>query len=529
MQRLKFIATGLCASIILALVLYACRKHEQGGNGITVGGGRSDIHPVSYPTFTDNNDINSQIRAMAYAMAAAVDDQYMVSGAWNYVANIESLIPNNLEEISFESINSGISMNGSNIYEIPPGTPPSSFNQFVSIVLQYETPNYLYYTPHSSTTPYNSLAYGGFTFNNQGYYTILRIPDFADVKTDANRFHQPLLVVPNETDTFGDPILPIVGYVLDTTTNTMDTVYYPTLDAFEDDSLFYIWVVDIETIPNFTNPPNNCTGADAPVQNDDFCDRDCAEDSIMSPNDCLGQYLRKIWIEEVEISEDYKQRCGTNYEWLESRFNGQYEIAYECLVVHSKKVKPFGGLLNERWYRRQVYKTRKLNLFCNFKSQGSADNKGNLTNERWWTNNDAVDRIAKDDNKGTQPKCYFSQNYKPWRDTIYFIMYEFDNASRRKKRHSFDVYYRAGKKYSLTYTARDNEGPFADKKCNDAPESYNAIGASGKVFMITPSMWPGGGAPSVVSDVYTFNAIMSSGGAIANTRSIKVKVKYDMF
>jgi hypothetical protein len=82
---------------------------------------------------------------------------------------------------------------------------------------------------------------------------------------------------------------------------------------------------------------------------------------------------------------------------------------------------------------------------------------------------------------------------------------------------------------NLTYTCRNNEGPWGDKKSNSLIASYNAIDnklPTGQVYMITPGTWPGGGAQSVNSDEWTFNAIQSNSGANADTRSIKIKVKY---
>jgi hypothetical protein len=325
------------------------------------------------------NEINDHIRHLAFAMASIADTMFMVNdNPTEYKTDIEGLVPTDKDEVTFEKINNDIITSFSNIYETPTKASYINFNYLVQGSLNNQQPLYYSTSPRSwGSGFYNYTAYAGFNYQNTDYYTLLRIPEWQSLHNDANRLNKTFLVIPHEVDNNGDYLLPIVGYKMNTTTWEVDTVLFQTEDEMENDIIHYIWVVDCDmSIPSTQNPGWNCIGDQAPQQNDGFCDTDCGENSTNSLNDCNPIFLRKVWIDEIEITEDYKQKCGTNYQWNENRLHGHYEIAYQSMTVHgSGKIKKRGGLLNEYWARDDVYKTKKIGLSCNFNTKGSANNK----------------------------------------------------------------------------------------------------------------------------------------------------------
>ncbi len=141
--------------------------------------------------------------------------------------------------------------------------------------------------------------------------------------------------------------------------------------------------------------------------------------------------------------------------------------------------------------------------------------------------------IGEAQKKAFQHKAYLSENYKPWRDTIYLIIYEYDSPIASIA-HIVNITTRPGQTFPMEYYTYNNEGPFADKTNSIGLEAYNTLSAASaslapnnKVLMITPASWPHLGGVLVPSDEVTITGAGSGSGANINTCSIKVKLKYD--
>lgn len=401
--------------------------------------------------------------------------------------------------------------------------------------IDWSNTDYRQYQPRTNTwSGFDWSALSGFNYNQGNYYTLLRIPDFNKLKNDPSRLTKPIVVVSDEVDGNGNLLLPIVGFTYDPIADKVNMIQWNDEDDFEDETGYYIWVVDYDAVPlNNPSSPYNCFGENSPIANDDFCDVDCDENSTNSPNDCNPSFIKKVWIQDLEIIEDYKQKCGTNYQWLESRLHGQYEIAYQCVVAHSRgKLKAMGGILEESWDRDDIRMTNKLGVrSCNFRSKGNPNYKMGVTPWMWWKDNQNTQPNT-ETRKAFQPRAFLSENYKPWRDTIYLLIYDYDKPQPGRNR-NINVTTRPGKTYQMEYTTRNNEGPFADKTNTNSFVSYSSLPPingsiipNAQVIMITPQSWPGQGLFSVVQDEFTVNGIGSSNGANPNTYSVRIKLKY---
>jgi hypothetical protein len=516
--------------IIISFFITSCQKkvNEENTKKFNI-----NLLPISYPEL-NNLELNDHLRNLAFAMASITDTMFLVNNnIQDYLMDIEKLVQSEEDEVSFEKINSSIVTTGNNSnYQRPNNLFYPTFKDLVQGSLLDQEPLYYSTSPRSwAPNFYNFQAFSNFSYLKTNCYSLLRIPEWNEIKNDNSRFNKQLLVVPAEEDINGDVLLPIIGYKLNPNSQEMDTVLFQTEDEFENSDLYYVWVVDYDPMDILNTSSNiNCSG-DSIIQNDDFCELNCGENKDNSPSDCDPLLIRKIWIDESEISEDYKQKCGTNFQWLESRLHGKYEIAYQSMNIHSTgKVSFKGGLLNQSWTRSQIFKTKKIGLLCRYLTKGNSTNKSNLSvYERWEEHQSKEDTIEK--NEGKQPKCYLSTNYKPWRDTIYFIVYEYDKPMPNRYRET-KVFYRSGESRSLKYTTRNNEGPWGNKHNSINIVGLNSIDAlnpTTHVYMITPKNWPKGAGKLTNEDEYTFNAILSRNGNDANTRSIKVKIKYGFF
>jgi hypothetical protein len=517
-------------TLIVITGIYSCKK---GSEIITSDKNNTlpkNLKPISLPTFVSMNEINDQVRALAYSLASITDNTYMANdNPTEYKSLIEDQLENNSDEVTFGELNTNINMGSVGVFTNVGGTTPSNFKSLVEEAILFQSPWYLGTSPRSwGMNSYSNDGYEGFIYNNTQYNTLVRIPEL-----DQNRHSKPFIVIPNEVDVNGDLLLPIIGYTFNFATDEVDVVSFATEEDLDVDDNYYIWVVDYAPIPvQTTNPTQGCTGDNAPLQNDGFCDFECGENESNSFNDCNPQFIKKVWISDIEISEDYKQRCGTNYQWNESRIQGQYELGYSSLVVHgSGKVKPYGGFINHRWKRNEVEKTKKLLVQgCNFNSKGTSSYKA-VKNIDWWDNSIESRWTQKDE--ALQPRCFFSENYKPSRDTIYFFVFEEDIAPNNIRTQT--IQYRPGQSATIQFFSRNNEGPWGDKKMQSAYTFYGSIQAvgpmnqspTGHVIMITPQSWPGLGTS--FNDEFEIFAVISNSGANANTRSIKLKIKYDQF
>lgn len=85
----------------------------------------------------------------------------------------------------------------------------------------------------------------------------------------------------------------------------------------------------------------------------------------------------------------------------------------------------------------------------------------------------------------------------------------------------------------MQFFSRSNEGPWGDKKMLSSTLFFGSISPLGSlnptpashVIMITPDSWTGKG--NNPSDEIFIDAVLSSNGTNTNTRSIKLRVKYD--
>lgn len=531
MKKKFFFISSLTIIAISSIVFFSCKKNK---NGVSESNKSSIGNTMrTYPSFTNLDKVNDHLRHLAFGSASLFDLIYLSSSTTSdYISSIEKFI--NKEEVSFEKINSTIDRN---IFkDFATSFSPVSYEKSMIDAIDWSNTDYRLYTPRPNIwTAYDWSALEGFELNSNNYFTLIRIPDWENLKNDPSRLSKPIVVVPNEEDINGDVILPIVGFTYDPINDKVEMISWATEEEFDDEEDYYIWVVDYDGVPLQTGSPYNaCLGDNNPVNGDDYCDVDCGENENNSPADCNQAFLRKVWIEDLEIIEDYKQKCGTDYQWLESRLHGQYEIAYQCVVAHANgKSKARGGLLEEKWNRDEIKMTRKMGISCNFKSKGSSSYKMNVTPWIWWRDNQNTDQKI-EEKKLKQPRAYLSENYKPWRDTIYLLIYEYDKPMPGRER-SINVITRPGKTHIMDYTTRKNEGPFGDKTNTNSTVAFNSLvpinGAlvpNAQVVMITPQSWPGFGLFSVPTDEFTINGVGSSNGANPNTYSIRVKLKYGM-
>jgi hypothetical protein len=535
MKKKSLFALGLLTIVITTILLYSCRKSHTSEEEMKKP--FINLRPVSYTTFSTIEDVNDNIRAMAFAMASIQDTMFLISrNPTLYKNEIEAQIPTDEEEASFQGLNTAINTTTTgHLYKTRTNSVFSDLDDMVQGALNDQQPLYYTTSPRGGLTNfYDYTAFANFRYNNTDYYTLVRIPDWATLNSDASRLSKPLLVIPNEVDTNDNAILPIIGYKINTTTWEVDSVLFQTEEDLDDQTTYYIWVVDYAPVPlTGTGSSFNCSGDNAPQPNDDFCDLNCGENAGSSFNDCNPALIKRVWIDEIEITEDYKQKCGTNIKWQERNLNGRYEIAFQAMTVHgSGKVSQRGGLLEEEWQRLQIKRSKKKNIGCSYNNgAGSATNKGSLSTKRWWRTF-ALDTDTTQKTKSSQPKCYLSTNYKPWRDTIYFVVYEFDGVDAAKREHKIKVNFRVGKQAELIYHTRKNEGPFGDKTNTNLLVAFNAISPTlptAQVYMITPGTWPGGGGIAVNTDTWTFNAMPVNSGSNPDARSIKVKVSYGFF
>jgi hypothetical protein len=518
--------------ILIPMFYFSCQDEVQIKESKKVNS-KFEITPISFPIFNSNERVNDHIRTLAYGVLSLTDTQSLYSNNIpGYLSEIENLLVGDNDEVTFERIENFI--NPSLFTSYGYSNPYPFKNAFFEAIL-LNSNYYISLSPRLGLQNlYDESALFGFRFNNTDFRTIIRIPEWSIEKNSLTRFSKPFVVVSYEEDINGIIELPIVGFKLNVNNYEVDTVLWQTVAEFEEDNRFYIWVVDYEPVPVSVNSPlDNCFGENAPKVNDGFCDIDCDENVTNSLNDCSN--IRNVWIDEIEILEDYKKKCGSNFEWFESRLDGKFEIAYQSIVIHANgKVKSSGGRLEQVWQRSEIPMTKKVGLGCNFKTNGSNSQlKSGLTRYMAWREESPG---IIEDNINNQSKAIVSNSYKPWRDTIYLVVYEFDTYRTNNSRDRIiNVTYRPGKSKQIKYLSKNNEGAFGDKNITNSFVSYTSLPYStsfnvpqGQVIMITPQSWPGQGLPNVASDELILTGVGSNNGQNANTWSLRVKLKYDL-
>lgn len=530
---LKFALQPTIFIIIVSLVIYSCRKSQSDNSN----GGKfkypTNVIPLSIPTFSTMDEVNSHLRYLAYGLASLTDTLFLsASNDDNYVQGVEGLILGGKDEVSIGDVEANI--NKAHFAHYTTQATPQDFGLDLTDAINHNSPGTGSLSPRTwALGSYNDQGMGSFNYNTFTLYTLIRIPNWDVLQNNSYRLTRKLLVIPYEKDTFGDYILPIVGYYV-TSSYAMDSVLYQTEDEMEDDTSFYQWIVDIDEVPPASHIPDlDCSGDKVPVASDGYCDCDCGENVTNSPIDCDPANLRKVWIEELEVIEDYKKKCvGTNTQWMESHAGGQYELAYHSFVAHSSgKIKFRGGRFNDDLKRKDIYLTKKIPFSCNFSGKGTSINLSgtSLNTWEWWGEfHNSSDTIM--NSPSLRPKAFFSKNFKPWRDTIYFIIYEFDGLFNDRFNSEIEVFYRAGRSGKLQQLTRKHEGAFGDKnkttKLMTWGTSYGFRNMS--VVRITPNMWPNTPNPARASDQLVLTGAGSSSGANADQWSLILKIKYDL-
>lgn len=529
----KNLTIAIVALFFLIIITFPSCKKQSDVNTSNKSDLFINLKPVSLPTYTTMDEFNDHLRWLAYSLASITDNTYMANdNPTEFKELIEGFIDENDDEVTFGKLENNINMSSVGIFTYQNGTTPSSFKSLVDVSILFQNPYYISTSPRSwGANSFNLDAFEGFNFNNTQFNTLIRIPQFFEEKQNANRFNKPFLVIPNEQDINGNTILPILGYQFNQGQDKVDVVLFNTEEDLDDQSdSYYIWVVDAKPIPVQTNNPSvNCLGDYFPRQNDGHCDYECGENSNNSFNDCNPAFLKDVWISEIEISEDFKNKCGVNFQWNESFLQGKYELGYSSFIAYgSGKFMPFGGIFNKTWHISQVNKTKKKFSSCNFSSNGNATMK-EVKNKEWWNRDINFRSISNDEN--TQPKSYLARNCHPNIDTIYFFIFEDDVAPNNLRTQK--VFYRPGLSCDMQYFSRNNEGPWGDKKMLSSTLFFGSISPLGPlnptpashVIMITPDSWAGKG--NNPSDEIFIDAVLSSNGTNTNSRSIKLRVKYD--
>lgn len=535
----KSILTTISLLAILGIILfiYSCKKQTSQNeleNPFNV-----KTTAVSLPVFPNLERINDHLRHLAFGTASLFDTIYLTSSNANgYISEMEKYADNKLEEKEFEYINNYI-----NIYKFRnylTGSSPFQYHFSMSDAINGSNTNYTNYNIRANLwAAYDPGAFAGFSYNNKEFQTTFGIPNYTVLKNDPSRLLKPIVVVPNELDGSDEMVLPIIGFYYDKLNDVVDTIMWQDEDDFEDDERFYIWVIDYNEKVEYNsgNNYNDCTGEYAPVRDDEYCDEFCGENDSMSPFDCSNR--RKVWIETFQFVEDYKQRssCGTKYNWLESKLGGRYEIGYSAMVVHGNgRAKVRGGVFNNTLQKDELVRSRKRGS-CTYKFKNSNNIVNDITTLYWWDYD--IHHPNFEEDKAKQEKAYLSKNYKPWRDTIYFMVYEYDlyKESRIKE---VEIFYRNNKSAKLQYCTRKNQGPIGDKNHNKLIYNYNVLSPTYssfpytpqsnpvQVIMITPDSWPGKGLNTIASDEFEIVGTNVGGGSFPDVFSVKVKIKYDL-
>lgn len=179
--------------------------------------------------------------------------------------------------------------------------------------------------------------------NAGNFYTTIGVPDLAYQLT--NNQNKPIVVLPdpeylpkslNSTN-------PVYGYTWNSSTNSISEIiitdvnqYY---DLIEDGNYFVIALSYNTDEIEAKDVYFNCTEQWQP--NDGYCDGNCGENSINSPNDCNQQTNRKkLYLRKFRINDDFKDRNSISphekRHW-ESLLAGQYEPSVGCLIIHNNQ------------------------------------------------------------------------------------------------------------------------------------------------------------------------------------------------
>lgn len=350
----------------------------------------------------------------------------------------------------------------------------------------------------------------GFDFLGEKRYTLLRILDIEDARQSLSFRQKEVLVVPAVRDTFdGEEREPVYGYYYDAVNGVIDTMTYQDMDELQEQTRFWVWCVDYDPVGDIFSGSGNdywaCTGENAPLPNDGFCDILCGEDSINSPQDCRGFEKRHLKISWVEILGDRKNKGTGKYDYMESYLGGAYEIGCVFLIKKAvDKVYTRGAHIDYKWHK--VIRTKYKN--GNYKRT----NNGVVT--RLWDPNlyarvDPYDlyRVAKQsllDPIGSPIKDnVLDPAFNPMRDTIYCIWYEHDNgrSGSRGYTHKLDVPGTFFNTFSGVLAGdKRNEQAAGPKKWLSNTGLGEPTGSGGDFrhfIKIVPSDWSNRGLPSL--------------------------------
>jgi hypothetical protein len=348
----------------------------------------------------------------------------------------------------------------------------------------------------------------GFDFFGQERFTVLRILDIESARQSVTFRQKEVLVVPALRDTFdGDTREPLIGYFFDNTNQVVDSVQFQDMDDLEDQTRFWVWVVDYEPLADV--PTNSgteywdCTGLNAPVQNDGLWDIFCGEDSINSPMDCRGPSKRKLKINWIDLLGDRKNKegYGYGYDYMETYIQGAYELGFVVLIKKSiYKVASRGGLIDHKFHnvKRKRYKNG------NFKKANNGV-VGRLWSPSVWARVDPWDdyTVYRPNLAGNGVPIkdnVLDAIFNPMRDTIYILWYEHDNGNNKKRRalHDLDV----GGTYFSTFTGilsgdKQNGRAAGPKKPSLNLIEPNSSGEFHHYIRILPTDWSSNGMPAM--------------------------------
>jgi len=247
--------TSLVTVLFLTLIsFYSCKKQKIESSEkplIQLGGNPT---AVIYPVFADNDKINDHLRHLAFGAASLMDPIYLQALTCDdYISGMENQIETDQEEVGFEEIKNNINYSIFKWYGSV-GSPPYAQRDFYTSIEEAINWSNTYYNTLNIPrllpwTGYDAPALGGFQYNNGGYATVFRIPGWKTLQTSPSRLSKPIVVVPNEIDVNDDIILPIIGFTYDAVNDKVDLVQWATEEDFEDETGYYIWVVDYEPIP----------------------------------------------------------------------------------------------------------------------------------------------------------------------------------------------------------------------------------------------------------------------------------------
>lgn len=479
---------------IISVVFYSCRKKDK-----LLKGNLGLLKAQESGNAASQEQINEQTRAIAFCLAGATDTANLTSPTHQQFLEMIENEGNSFKGkvTTFEMVKS--THNHLFKDKMNNGSTPYKLDEVIDNVNLYTNPGFIYLThePIINSGYHNDrLTHFNFDFDEYTYY--VKILDWGAANIDPSRFSKKAVFIPREFDNKSEDKYPMIGYYYNSANSEVDSIMWQTEDEFEDDDRFYLFKVDYDRIIDNGNGGggnnDDCTGENAPVPNDYFCDSICGENSGTSPNDCQPQYSRDLKLTKFGLLRDDKNRCE-DFNWRETRLAGLAEISFVCVIARGNgKLTVKTGHLNNTWDFLEVPHDKSGRTQCKTRiTKGGAYTEVNPIIREYHR---LFDYQYLKSYLIQAPNDYniIGENFNPARDTIIIMFYEYDAHGKTSNiEHSYTVQYNKTKQFKIYYYSRPEEGPMADKKNYwDGKTMYlDTSNYPAKPFIIIkPSDWP---------------------------------------